>query len=613
MNLFERKSKLLDFYQTLIEDQHGLFTADYHDRFRAGAKNFGQEQFSIVIAGRFSVGKSLLINRAFLQSDILPYKNEPTTCHPVYIVYGDKKQLILRDAEGHSEVIAEDEEAIKTALIKYVAQYGDDHDRYQTFELRWPDAEMLKNGVVLVDTIGTDDTEERYIQQTYAEMERAIVVVFLFNMGQAGTYSEQALIEKYLSNSGKKLFIVLTRADVRDPDEQNLILRDFRQRLQPFFSAQGIRAEDRIFVTSAKNGQGLTELRQRLVEFVANDRFKELFQQHTQQIQLSFQAVGGQIDIRLQDLQAKKEGDERSLRETLKKIDQIEEELNHDELKFDDLKQELVDEAQANLEDEIAKLKNRTAQALRTADVTEIKTYAEEMVETLIKLVEQIGKRVQRRIREELRNRVRQWVTSLDSEKFYTRFDSIGAFSSLDVANTASYAGGLSGVGLAGYGAWQTFVAYTTATTTVANTGFLAWLGSYFVGGVGVAPGIAALSVGIPFIAGGAALALAGYAIAQKVAKRRDRNQRDDTIRIVKDMLTKTEKEISKAIENYVEARIDEQLAHLHKETTQEQQRLRGIIDQKDRVALQHQIDAEQAKHQALVSYHNQLQALLPL
>lgn len=188
MDLFSRKSEIIEFYQCLINDPDNLFLEDRKTHLKQTCLELEQEQFSIVVAGRFSAGKSLLINRAFLRADILPYKNEPVTCHPVHIVFGEKNQLILRDNEGNAEFVAEDTAVgddqfkdIGDALKKYGAQDGDDHDRYQHFELKWNDPEVLKKGIVLVDTIGTEDTEERYIKKTFAEMERGSAILFLFN------------------------------------------------------------------------------------------------------------------------------------------------------------------------------------------------------------------------------------------------------------------------------------------------------------------------------------------------------------------------------------------------------------------------------------------------
>ncbi len=63
---FERKQQLVNFYQMLLDDQQGLFSETDQQQLHDARLRFEQERFTIVVAGRFSAGKSLLINRAFL-------------------------------------------------------------------------------------------------------------------------------------------------------------------------------------------------------------------------------------------------------------------------------------------------------------------------------------------------------------------------------------------------------------------------------------------------------------------------------------------------------------------------------------------------------------------
>jgi len=132
MNLFDQKREILNLYQCMIDDKNHLFSENQINELLQQKEQLEDEKFSIVVAGRFSAGKSLLINRAFLRDDILPYKNEPVTCHPVHIHYGDKCQLILRDNVGGVQVVEENSGNqddkfidIKNTLQRYGAHYGD--------------------------------------------------------------------------------------------------------------------------------------------------------------------------------------------------------------------------------------------------------------------------------------------------------------------------------------------------------------------------------------------------------------------------------------------------------------------------------------------------------
>ncbi|MBV5309675.1 dynamin family protein [Chromatium okenii] len=602
MSLFERKPQLLAFYQRLIQDDDDLFSVDDIRQLKERAAIFDKEQFNIVIAGRFSAGKSLLINRAFLQADILPYKNRPTTCHPVYIRYHESKRLTLGAADGRTDCVTGNDDAIKDALNQYVALYGNDPDRYQEIELGWPDAELLQKGVVLVDTIGTEDTEERYIQQTYREMERAAAVLFLTNVQQAGTDSEKVLIEKYLSQTGKKLFFVLTQADVRSEEEQAEVLADFRRRFHGFFAEHGVRVEERIFLTSAKMGTGLAELRQRLIEFVANDRFKELLQQHGQQLRGVLTSNKSQIELRLSDYQAKKSGDEVQLKKALQAIERLEEELNQRASQFDDMKDSLIEDAIDHLRSECDRVQDRTLRDLSRIDTAnELQAGYQDLVDELAKVVDKVVRTLARRISEEIGKRLRQGRPQLETDVWEQRLTGIG-ISGWKIGGYVAHTSAASGVLLAGYGGLQSLLAINTA----ANTGALVTLWNGLVGG-GAA---ATATIGLPFIAGGTALAVAAYGIAQLFKKKHLSSQRTECKEQIKKLIKEMQKDIAQRIEQYTDTQIESQLDALRRETTQQRQHLQSTIREISLDNLNRQVLIAEKQRQALTDSLQQLQRI---
>jgi predicted GTPase len=599
MDLFSRKSEIIEFYQSLINDPDNLFLEDTKTHLKQTCSDLEREQFSIVVAGRFSAGKSLLINRAFLRADILPYKNEPVTCHPVHIVFGEKNQLILRDNEGKAEIVAEDTAGdnqfkdIGDALKKYGAQYGDDHDRYQHFELKWNDPEILKKGIVLVDTIGTEDTEERYIQKTFAEMERGSAILFLFNMKQAGTGSERDFIEKYMSKTGKKLFIILNRSDQMDSDEErDEVLVDFKKRFQPFFKEHGIRVDDRIFMVSAKTGQGLGELRQRLVDFIANDRIKELLRVHTHQLKQTLDVVTNQAKSHLQDLQKKKNGDEQELREKQKQIEGLEEDLSHREGEIEMMKEELIEEAKNDLKDKIDDLKDRMTQSIRNADKDELQDMITDMLERLARICEQVGKKLQGELRKHLDKAVRRWLHNIETDEMSTGLESLNVNrSGYDAAKLTSGVSGVGGVVLMGLGAIKAFGAYTTTATVLAGQGALPFIGTWFVGGAAAGPILASVTAAAPFIAGGLIFAALGYVIYQSMEEKGIQHNREQSLKVVKEMFKNSEKEIRSNIQVYVNEQIDTYMSKLKNEASRQKHQLESVIKEKDIQILQGQID----------------------
>ncbi len=537
---------------------------------------------------------------------MLPYKNKPTTCHPVYIHYHPTKQVVLRGAEGQCDVFTGEDTVIKDALTNHVAHYGNDPDRYQVVELGWPDAELLQHGIILVDTIGTEDTEERYIQQTYREMERATVVMFLTNVQQAGTDSEKQLLEKYLQATGKKLFFVVTQADVRSPEEQQEVLADFRQRFQTFFAQHGVRVEERIFLTSAKTGQGLAELRQCLVDFVARSRFQELLTQHGKYLQTLLAANQGQLTARLQDYQAKKSGDEIQLRDAERKLQLIDEELNQHAEQFEDVKEDVARDALEQLNDALKRIREQTQNKLRLASNTdELAQIIQDFVTNLNEKTEDIMSSLPSRIAQAIGMRLRRRCQLPDTELWNLRMKQLDTKAN-NVGDVVAKLSTASGVALAGYGALTSI----TATTTAMNTGLLAGAWAALTGGAAATSATVALTVGLPFVVGGAALAWLGFGLKKAFARKQLEQLRAEQQKKTARIFDEVKQNLRQQIKTYVSEQVELQLTTIRQETTKQRTHLEQTMRQIDMQALQRQIDMTQQQCQWFHQTLAQLKAI---
>lgn len=639
MTLFERKPAVINFYQQLLDDRHGLFSDEQKANLQRGKTQFEIEQFSIVIAGRFSAGKSQLINSAFLRTDVLPSKNAPTTCHPVNIRYGEENLLTLCGYDGHVETVANCTEDIKKALTDYGALYGEHHDRYQHLELSWNDSEILQNGVVLIDTIGTEDTEEKYIQKTYAAMEQASAVVFVFSADQAGTGTECQFIEKYLADNGKRLFLVINKADRLNSDaDRKLVLDDFKKRLKPFFDERKIRVDDRIFMVSSTMETGLNEFREHSVSFIANDRFKELLMQHVGHLQQMLKTLEANWQSHHRDLQHKKDGNQKLLLENQQTIENLEDDLFDRTEELADMKQELIDQARSDLKTQISEIRDRVKPTLKksdNSDRSELQDKIIEVVERLTRVNERIGHQLQRAIKETLGKRTRR-VMGLDMDEFESHIPSInkGVITQTGkVVGEVSTAGGIASIC---YGLYEAVSAFTSTTSaaaaasatvasTTAQAGWVPSILSTLFGtgkvaatvaaatpAIQASPWLAALSAGGPVIAGGALISVVGYQFYQYREKQNQLKSIEQARQVISDMLKNAEKDLSKSIKEYVDEQVESQQKALKIEIEKEKKRLQAIISEKDLKVLQCQIDDTQTRLEYLDSYQNKLKALLP-
>lgn len=610
MQAFDSKNGLIEFYQELIRDESGFFTKEQKEELAHARGRLIDEQFSIVIAGRFSAGKSYLINRTFLKTDILPSHVNPTTCLPLYIEHGDGKQLQVDYSDGSTDIIEESSESISAAIKQLGTHSGKKSETCARLVLRWNDNKLLKNGIVLVDTIGTEDIgDQEYISKTEAEMEKASAVVFVFSAKQAGTATETEFLKKFMANSSKRLFIVINKVDTLDSDEDRAkVLNDFKARLTPIFQEHGIRADDRIFMVSAKMGTGLDELREHLVRFIEKQRIIELVKQHAHLIQCKLEIVSNDIDKNLRDLMRKKEGDIHKLQEIKQKIEYYEEEWITRQSELQNLELELAEKAIDNLKNELKQLRNQALRSLENLNRNALSHKLTETIENLESRCRSIGNQLQSDIRKEFNKKLDNWQWEYADrihESFSDYVKDYNALSYEEIAlKTGKWGGAATSVGGGGtlaYGAFNAVSAYVTALSApVVKIGLLSQAWTALVGGTTaavttVAPttaaATAAWAAGGAFVTGGGIalmLGLAAFKILDHVELDKIRAKTEETI---KEMIKEVEIKVIKSIQDYTNQQMEKHINTIIDKMVQDKNRLQSIISEDDIAILQSQID----------------------
>ena len=361
---FTHRDTLLDLYQQLQDHPYPGSNELELAALAGEAQRLRGEVFTIAFIGRFSVGKSQLINCLFLGEEVLTVNLKPTTAHLMRIGYGPQPALwLLPSAEGDAEKPeglkpealvppGGDVTAIKEAIRHHTTHLGKPRSGDPgTFQLDWPNGRFFRDGVQLLDTIGTEDIDDRFIDATYRAIQQSDAVVMVLSMLQPLTASEQGFIDRHLKGTGKKVFLVVNKADGRSSEEQGEILDDLRHRFSDCYRDSQVRAEDRIFPVSAKRGDGLNELRERLVQFVTEERLSEILRSHG--TRLRARLVGWSLGCQraLADHQQKKDGQEQQLRETQKQLRLLAERLEQDRHRLGDIHEDLERDLHARISD----------------------------------------------------------------------------------------------------------------------------------------------------------------------------------------------------------------------------------------------------------------------
>ena len=196
----------------------GILTMKYHNM----KERLNNGKFLLPVVGQFSSGKSHFINN-FLGEDILPVKVTEATAFLTYIEYSEEPFVMLFDKNGKSVSIEQSklkdlyESNLKDKSINDILGIPLDFEIY--YLQVGANHELLKNGVVLVDTPGLNTTNKHHEQITFDVFEKADY--FIYVLRKSITDKDLELI-KQVQSLGTNVVIVRTRIDEINRSEESI-------------------------------------------------------------------------------------------------------------------------------------------------------------------------------------------------------------------------------------------------------------------------------------------------------------------------------------------------------------------------------------------------------
>ncbi|MFZ0320026.1 MAG: dynamin family protein [Candidatus Sulfotelmatobacter sp.] len=235
-----------------------------------------EDRFTVVVAGRFSRGKSSLMN-AVLGSDRLPTGIVPLTSVIIYVRYGTSERVLL-----NYEGTRLRGEATLQELPDYVTEKGNPGNakRIQSAEIQLP-AEILRRGFFFVDTPGLGSaifentkTTERFIPE--------IDVLILVTSYESPLTEDEMRFLHYASGSVRAVFIVINKQDTVPTEAREEVVRYVEKTAHSIVGNKAFPP----FSVSARDGlsakqmgdmgklqeSGLLDFETALVQFLANNR-----------------------------------------------------------------------------------------------------------------------------------------------------------------------------------------------------------------------------------------------------------------------------------------------------------------------------------------------------
>lgn len=294
--------------QSAMKSIDGLAAVAQQLEMKASEKDLRQQRqqlmedsFRIMVAGSFRNGKSTLLNALLGLPSIpvaglpaghgpMPVKYEPTTAVLTSIAYSEKPFVRKWTIDGKFETWTL-ERYLREATVKPDEEETEKFfANIRQFEMGFP-AEICRQGVMLIDSPGTDDTPPRTaITNAAARTCDAAIVVFRSDI-LAGA-SGRDFYEKVLTIDGTHNFIVVNMMHGKESDDDfkrfawNRLVKLMRG--GPAYAGQDFGTQDIYFVNAkiAEEGKlngdaalvaqsGLEKLERRLSEYLTRERHRQ--------------------------------------------------------------------------------------------------------------------------------------------------------------------------------------------------------------------------------------------------------------------------------------------------------------------------------------------------
>ena len=239
-------------------------------------------QFRLAVLGQFKRGKSTLLN-ALLGDSLLPTDILPVTAIPTFIGAAESVNIRVNFADGTEPLkfTPSVDQSIGSFLDEYVTERGNPNNQRQVtqVEIGHP-SDLLRQGVVLIDTPGIGSTHKHNTEVAYQVLPQCDAALFLVSPDPPITEVEL----DYLREIRQRLpqtFFILNKIDFLDQQERTASLKFLADQLMPL--CDGV---PQILAVSARSGldarlagdadgwkvSGMLQVEQNLVDFFAREK-----------------------------------------------------------------------------------------------------------------------------------------------------------------------------------------------------------------------------------------------------------------------------------------------------------------------------------------------------
>jgi GTPase Era involved in 16S rRNA processing len=281
-NLREYESSKFELAEVLraIKSRLPKERVELHTRLTELFTRLAEDRFNLAVVGRFSRGKSTLMN-AILGVDRLPMGILPLTSVITSVTYASREEIQIEFE--HSRI---DREICMSELADYVTECGNPRNikRVSRARIGLP-VELLRRGFYFVDTpgLGSNIAENARTTEEFLPEADAFLMVCGYD---APLSDDEMRVARILARLGRRVFFVLNKHDVVSAAERFEVYQYAHDRLTEIFGG----SVPPIFSVSARDAlqgkleskaaqvesSGLTALEEELTRFLIEDKSREL-------------------------------------------------------------------------------------------------------------------------------------------------------------------------------------------------------------------------------------------------------------------------------------------------------------------------------------------------
>ncbi|MBE6842569.1 MAG: GTP-binding protein [Ruminococcus sp.] len=181
-----------------------------------------KEEFSIVIVGEFSVGKSTFLN-ALMGEKILPSYSDETTATVTFLKHKGKADNQQKGRVFYADGSCEDIDSIETDVIsRYVSTRSDIPVAATVNHLDlFLDSSFLEGNITLVDTPGLNGTADGHREITEAQIMKSNVCLFMFSADRPGGKSEFEFLSQIKTKANKIIFVLNKIDQIKSTEDES--------------------------------------------------------------------------------------------------------------------------------------------------------------------------------------------------------------------------------------------------------------------------------------------------------------------------------------------------------------------------------------------------------